>query len=132
MSDLNSWVKEYGVDGNFEETSNQEDIVQYLIPSYKINRLLDIEAENKKLRNEIESVIRDNYNLKDKYIRVIGVNDEYVIRNSTLAKEKEKLREALGNLLHHCERYNRAEESLVLAMEMETAYAALRELEGEK
>lgn len=56
----------------------------------------------------------------------VCIENDKQIKN--LQDENKKLREALGNLLHHCERYNRAEESMVLAMEIETAYVALEEL----
>ena len=65
---LDDWINEYGVDSNFDETTDPKEAVQYLIPSYKVDRLREIEEENKALRAKIDQFGKSTSDLKAKFI----------------------------------------------------------------
>lgn len=46
-----------------------------------------------------------------------------------LQVENEKLKNAIREMLHHCEKYNRSEESFILAMEIEKLNKVLKNCE---
>jgi hypothetical protein len=46
------WIKAYGVNKSFNPS--ETDVVQYIIPSYKIERLVEIEEENVLLRRKLK------------------------------------------------------------------------------
>lgn len=66
--ELDEWINEYGVDSNFDETTDPKEAVQYLIPSYKVDRLREIEEENKSLRAKIDQFGKSTSDLKAKFI----------------------------------------------------------------
>lgn len=79
------WIDAYAVGRVLSYEEADKDPLSYVIPSYKVNRLINIEKENEELKKKIESAL----NMIEDHIMAFGDNNTGSLKSALrILKEK--------------------------------------------